>query len=221
MSENRSIRPYLSLDLETTGLKYWKGHSILTLGAVIDDGKAKTRVGEMEKAHLLLQPSGGRDIVGGPFALALNAKLLDLIARPEADLPEGMQRVTPGEALRRFLQMVKKAEGMARQYDRENGLPEGKLQILGKNPQGFDLPFVDHYFRSELPETVKEGWLEEAVAHRAMDVGSMFVPRFGRNVSLSRINELTGRKAVSHDALEDSIDNVAAIRFACGLPFAL
>ena len=55
-------------------------------------------------------------------------------------------------------------------------------------------------------------WMREFISHRGMDVGSMYVPVYGTNVSLSVINKDIGIAPVSHNALQDAEDNITAFR---------
>lgn len=90
------------------------------------------------------------------------------------------------------------------QIERYTLLDSGKLSLAGKNVAGFDLPWLKH-FGFDLP-----------VSHRVIDVGSLYFPDFRYVPSLSEINKRLGRKAVSHNALADCFDVVAAIRAKFG-----
>jgi hypothetical protein len=77
-----------------------------------------------------------------------------------------------------------------------------KITLAGKNLAAFDIPMLHSY---NALETIK-------VHHRVIDVGAVYFPKFGYVPNLSEINALTGRQAVSHDALDDALDVVHAIR---------
>lgn len=82
--------------------------------------------------------------------------------------------------------------------------PGGRITPAGKNLQGFDVPI--------LVNTVNDFNLRR-FNRRSLDPGSMFAEDFDHVPSLNEINKLTGRKAVSHDALDDCMDVVYAIRY--------
>ena len=81
--------------------------------------------------------------------------------------------------------------------------PEGRLTPAGKNLQGFDMPILGN--------PVNAFYLKR-FNRRSLDPGSMFAEDFDHVPSLGEINKVTGRKAVSHDALDDCMDVVYAIR---------
>ena len=82
--------------------------------------------------------------------------------------------------------------------------PEGRLTPAGKNLQGFDMPI--------LANPVNAFYLKR-FNRRSLDPGSMFAEDFDHVPSLGEINKVTGRKEVSHDALDDCLDVVYAIRY--------
>lgn len=86
--------------------------------------------------------------------------------------------------------------------------PDGKLTAAGKNVQGFDFPIL---------QNPVNGFDLRRFLHRALDPGSMYADQFDHVPSLDEINKLTGRSAVSHDALEDAWDVVYAIRYKWGV----
>ena len=49
--------------------------------------------------------------------------------------------------------------------------------------------------------------------HRALDPGSMYTKEFNHIPTLDEINTVTGRKPVTHNALDDCWDVVYAIRY--------
>jgi oligoribonuclease (3'-5' exoribonuclease) len=82
--------------------------------------------------------------------------------------------------------------------------PNGKLTAAGKNVQGFDLPIL----RNPVNQFALKRFL-----HRVLDPGSLFTEDFNHVPNQDEINVLTGRKEVSHDALDDCWDVVHAIRY--------
>lgn len=76
-----------------------------------------------------------------------------------------------------------------------------KITVAGKNAATFDIPLLKHW-----------GFNVHQFSHRVLDVGSLYASDFGKIPNLSQINESLGRQPVSHDALDDCRDVVAAIR---------
>ncbi len=82
--------------------------------------------------------------------------------------------------------------------------PKGRLTPAGKNAQGFDMPIL---------RNAANDFNMRRFNRRSLDPGSMFAEDFDHVPSLDEINKLTGRGAVSHDALDDCMDVVYAIRY--------
>lgn len=108
--------PYVSIDLETTGLdpEYCQ---IIEFGAVIDDWI--TPVEELPRYHRYIEHER---IVGEPYALAMNAEILRKIA---------VEGGYPNEHL--FLSFVE----WLQEY-----FPQLPVTVAGKNFAAFDLPFI-------------------------------------------------------------------------------
>lgn len=82
--------------------------------------------------------------------------------------------------------------------------PEGKLTAAGKNIGTFDFPILKNNVN---------GFRLGRFLHRFLDPGCMFTHYFDHIPNLSEINKVTGRMPVSHDALDDALDVVYAIRY--------
>jgi oligoribonuclease (3'-5' exoribonuclease) len=76
-----------------------------------------------------------------------------------------------------------------------------KITFSGKNLTGFDLAILK-----------REGF-DWNYSHRSIDVGSVYFHKFGYVPSLGEINELIGYKPVSHKALDDALNVIAALRW--------
>jgi len=86
-----------------------------------------------------------------------------------------------------------------------NCLKESKvknLTVAGKNVAGFDIPILRN-----------NGFKTDNFSHRVLDIGSLYLTDFGYIPNLNKVNELLGREPVSHDALTDCEDIVAAIEY--------
>lgn len=212
-----NIRPYVALDLETTGLDTSKSQ-ILQIAAILDNGKDVVQ--QLPKFVVFVK----NDLItyGEPFALGMNAWIFNEIHRsltkqetkyPVASLEQALV------SLRHFL--IDAARG-AKAWDEANGKdkPKEQVQIAGKNVAGFDIPLLlnqaDQIRFDPIASLGEE--IKAYIEHRTIDVGAMFYGEFGRNAGLNTINKLTGRTEVSHDALDDCLDVVHAIRYKMGLP---
>lgn len=67
---------YISIDIETSGLEY-KKHSILSIGAIIEDTEKKLPFEECPKFNALVVQ---REIIGSPTALAMNSNIISLMS---------------------------------------------------------------------------------------------------------------------------------------------
>lgn len=152
---------------------------------------------DKEKCQILqiaaVYMSGGKEVArvnlyinqiiryGEPVALAMNAKTLSKIAEKGPDV---YSEFDARACFRTFI----------------NSLPGEKIVVAGKNVATFDLPFL-----------TTNQFYTERFSYRVMDIGPLYAPEFGYIPSISEINKLLGRPPVSHDALEDCLDVVAAI----------
>jgi oligoribonuclease (3'-5' exoribonuclease) len=108
------VKPYLSIDIETTGLDVARSQ-VLQVAAVYDDGGP---IESLKKIDILVNP--GPITYGEPFALQMNAGLLKRIAAGEAKHLEDAQ------------------------YTLRNWLLQfgTKIPVAGKNAAGFDIPIL-------------------------------------------------------------------------------
>jgi len=195
-------RPYISLDLETTGISD-KSH-ILEIGAIFDDWI--TPVSELPRIRLPFRWEVIR--YAEPYALAMNAKLIQDIAY------KNIESYSPGEAAKLFAVFLNQCHEKILKFDQKNNLEKalkGKIQFAGKNISGFDFPKLEtwlsefEYYRSTFHKTKM---------HRVIDVGPLYMTDFGYVPNLDQINKLSNpeRTVVAHTAIEDAEDVIYAIR---------
>ena len=200
-----NIRPYVSVDIETTSLDLERS-DILELGFVYDDGVSP--IEKLIKRNFILKlPS----ISFATFsALNLNIRLIKTIHEgTHADL------VTIEQAFDSFIDVLIQASTDARDYDKKRDMkPSSRVSLAGKNVSAFDIPIIKSFL---LRQGLEHLWtsIEALKQHRTIDPGSMYFHDYGYVPSLGeimlRINpESTG---ISHVAMEDSLDVVKAIRF--------
>lgn len=212
------MRPYISIDLETTGLDT-KKVQILQIGWVIDDGVSPRE--SLEKGSILIQNPA--ITYGENYALGMNAWIFQELMK-KADQRK-YPTTGPQEGIFRLACAIKKAAKMAHEYDVANGVkrPNQRVQIAGKNAGNFDWPIVlnnhsgpiDSISDAEYHESALEGIMK--VDHRFIDVGGAFFENFGKNPSFELICELVGMPAINHDALDDAMAVVIALRWKMGI----
>jgi oligoribonuclease (3'-5' exoribonuclease) len=170
--------PYLSIDIETTGLDTQKVH-VLQLAAIYDNGKAPEELPTFNKVIKWPVITHAEE-----YAMNLNKKLLERAFKKQ-------NIVSIEQARAEFVAWLGEIQ------------PNGRFTAAGKNVQGFDMPI--------LKNPVNQFSLRRFL-HRALDPGSMYAEDFDHVPDLTEINRLTGRDAVSHNALDDAWDVVYAIR---------
>lgn len=190
------MKPYISLDIETTGLSM--NSQILQVAMVYDD--LETPIDQL--------PTFNKKIFyksfshAEPYALMMNAKLIQEMSKGYNKL--GQDWTHSDYAMDVALDFMQK-------FTKDNS---EKIVFAGKNVASFDIPML----RSSMKDSPYSIDLFNKICHyKTIDVGSLYFDVFKENVSLSKINELTGRKEVSHDALDDAMDVVYAIRHKLGI----
>lgn len=122
---------YLSIDIETTGRDPRK-HQMLEFGVIVEDTKLKLPFEECPKFHRLIYHD---EIIGEPFALAMNADLIKEISAEHEKLSTIVNYesnlVDPTCVIREFLLFL-----TANKFSR-------KITAAGKNFGSFDKLFID------------------------------------------------------------------------------
>lgn len=179
---------YVSIDIETTGLDHQENQT-LEIGAVIDDFDNPLPLADLPRFQTYVRH---KKIVGEPYALAMNADILRIIATNDV---KAHRIMNPDE-----ITLVMK------QWLSNNGLTKN-ITCAGKNFSSFDKLFL-----SQLP-----GFTEYIpLHHRAFDLGSMyFDPKIHKEVIPSLIDclraaRLTGE--VDHTAIGDALTVVRLMR---------
>lgn len=141
------MKPYVSIDIETTGLNP-EHHQILEIGAVIDDWLTPV----VKLPHFHCYVDNGDTLVGSPYALSMHPTILRRIATREGDY----QYLYPQDV----------APAFARWLEMYGILPRLRhLTVGGKNFASFDRQFL-----RRLP-----GWDEMVpMQHRSIDPGNLY-----------------------------------------------
>ena len=194
------MKPYCSIDIETTGLDP-DNHQILEIGAVIDDWISPIESLPTFRCYI----DNGALIQGSPYALSMHPKILRYIAtNGESREPdqEGIRIVHFESVAEYFLEWLQKY-----------GIFPFKRHITaaGKNFSGMDQQFLKrlHLWEKFIP-----------TQHRVIDPGNLyFDPRLDNGelpstaTCMARAG-IPGR--VAHTALEDALTVVQLVRIWYG-----
>ncbi len=196
------MRPYLSIDIETTGID--DRSEILQISAVIDD-----LVSPISELKILDMPIKHKSIeYSEPYALGMNAELFKKMMNKD------FKTYSPKIAA---FTLVSFMEEMQTKFLDERGKPQ-KIIFSGKNVASFDIPKIRLFIDKQDTEGLNLlRRFDDMIHYKTLDVGSLYYDVFKDNVSLSKINELTGRNEVSHNALDDAFDVVYAVRHKLGV----
>lgn len=208
-----NLRPYIAIDIETTGLDVEKSQ-ILQLGWVIDDGISPWE--HLQKGSIFIQ--NPQINYGENYALGMNAWIFQELMKPATE--RIYPTATPQEGLEQLFVAIEETGHLAKKFDELNGVkrPSNRVQIAGKNAGNFDWPIIlNNSSFSRLSNMDFSDWKRKYVDHRFIDCGAIFFSDFGKNPGFDEINKLIGWKDINHDALDDAINVVVALRFKVGL----
>ncbi|MHC4297959.1 MAG: 3'-5' exonuclease [Planctomycetota bacterium] len=186
------MKPYVSIDIETTGLDHDRCQ-IIEVGAVIDDWTTPFKLLPTFRCYV-----DHGEFRGQPFALSLHPKIFRYIATNGKDAEEEVDIVEPDCV-----------GGIFQEWLGQNGIfPHARhITPAGKNFSSFDLQFLN-----KLPD-----W-EECVPtqHRAADPGNLYWdPRIDLNGlpdTLTCMKRAGLQGEVAHTATEDAMIVVKLIR---------
>jgi hypothetical protein len=191
------IKPYIALDIETTGLMEYD--QVLQVAMIYDDGV--TPIDGLERISFLVDNSN--EVYHGqldPVAISMNAWIFKEIAYAAKAKSNHLILAT------------EQARNVFHEFLRSHYDPSGKsITFAGKNVKDFDIASLR---RNGFITSANDGW----ISHRVIDIGSLYLQDFGYVPTQSEINRLTGRQPVSHDALDDATDVVCAIRSKLKVP---
>jgi oligoribonuclease (3'-5' exoribonuclease) len=190
---------YLSVDIETTGLDP-ETRQILEIGAVYDDWTKPMR--DLPRFHCYVVH---KDILGDPYALALNADTLRQFAGFQQDCKNQPSLTRPVTAWPKFLQPKEVAEAMAMWFGQLGFELNKSVTPAGKNFASFDRQFL-----KRLPDFEKKVRL----SHRTFDPAPYFVlPTDDKLPDTKTCYERAGMNPkVAHTALEDALSVVQLLR---------
>lgn len=216
----KKLRPYISVDLETTGLDIEKSQ-ILQIGWVIDDGVSPLE--SLEKGTVFIQNE--KITYGENYAIGMNAWIFQELMKKPAE--RKYPTLAPQAGIFKLMTIIDKAAKLAHASDVAEGVkkPNQRVQIAGKNVSNFDWPIIlnnlkaltvsDSMHEHECNMSAQERLSK--VDHKFIDVGAVYFDVFGKNPSFNEINSLIGNTEISHDALDDAMDVVIALRNKLGM----
>ena len=194
------MRPYVSIDIETTGLDE-DFCQILSVGAVIDDWESP--LDDLPTFHCYV---GHETITGSPYALSMHPKILRAIAT-DGDTEDEDVEIEPIPVIH--------PDDMAGEF--ENWLsynrisPDGgrKLVVAGKNFGPFDHQFL----KRQIPH-----WKSMIrMKHRFIDPGNLYFDPILDEDGPPDTETCMARAGilgeVAHTALEDAIVVVKLVRY--------
>lgn len=190
-------RPYVSIDIETTGVDP-EHCQILEFGAVIDDWK--TPVEELPRFHAYVYHDR---FTGAAFGLSLNAAILKKMHDASETMQGKNQIIFKGDTFVRPKMLCRNVKGWLRANSIETG---PALLAAGKNFAGFDRQFLNR-----LPD------FNLKFCHRTIDPGMLFwnpdtdeTPPSTKDCM--RRSGLPGE--VAHTAIDDALAVIRMIRHA-------
>jgi DNA polymerase III epsilon subunit-like protein len=183
---------YLSIDLETSGLD-WTYCQVLQVGAVYDDLEYPFDEGRMRATAFDAIVTHDK-IVGQPYALHMNAHLLDEIANREK-----------GRSTYRFVRPEDVNLCLGAWAEHQTGMRGGPFSVAGKNFAGFDRRFLE----------LLPGWgTQFRTRSRVIDPGPLYYRPGDKELpGLATCLERAGLDpTVTHDAVDDAVQVVKLIR---------
>lgn len=194
-----STRPYLSIDIETTGLDLSLSQ-ILEVGAVLDDGV--NPIEKLETMSAVIQHDSFEYCT--PYAMKINQRLIDIILKKEGQPSKSV--------FKELIILMNRCSMLAMAWDEAHDKkPNKRISIAGKNAAVFDIPILENQISSTSGLLVEE--FRSIKNHRVIDPGSMYFHNFGYIPTLDEIKRLLNLGTVSHKAVEDALDVVHAIRY--------
>jgi hypothetical protein len=229
-------RPFLSIDLETTGID--DRSEILQIGCVLADGTFDTS--NFKTLNIGIKYPFYKH--AEPYAVWLNRKFFEKMfadgdrSRTNNENPESLTSdsssisfMPPHQAAGCFLKMIGKAHTLTSEHDalRESH-KSGRVMLAGQNASVFDKPKLEiflkrfsegEFLNPKYPESKEEEKFRvkalkkynELIYFKTLDSGQIWFGDFGYLPSLDEVNSITGRTGVTHDALDDAWDSVYSI----------
>ena len=207
---------YISLDLETTGLKVEKDQ-ILEIGIVaVDHNISPTK---WKTFHAIIDHER---IEGDVYALTLNNRILKILVNNRTFKNNDYIILKPEELLPAFLNFLN--ESGYKMKDEHY-----TISIAGKNPGGFDLPMLKYHFNrynntkfDETNDMPSDSSKPIRFRKRIIDPSMLYIDFLKDSIppDLKTCKERAGlENIITHNALEDALDVVYTICAKIGFNF--
>ena len=210
---------YLSIDIETTGLDKDK-NQIVEIGAVLDELGSDTLIEDLPKFRAVLiheeMTIGAycanlhRDL--WPEILKIKRSCVGELKKDEIVISEGTYYCTPNRLEFVFHRWLNDILGLGIDYymATTGAIPEELLEkitinVAGKNPAGFDIPFIENLPNWQGLVRFRRRVFDPA-SHYARP-GDECLPDHQTCLNRAGIN-----KTVAHTAVDDALDVVRLIR---------
>jgi len=198
---------FLSIDLETTGLDSARDQ-ILEFGAVFVD---TTKIpNDWPQLTMIINH---RIISGGAVALHMNSRIIEQLAGYAKRKDVDQHMVSPDQLLYKITSFL--SESMSEDEIQDVVI---NITVAGKNPSGFDIPFLKNHFNkhnfsgTELYTSVNDNPESQNVLNfrrRVIDPAVLYVD-WDKDEILPDLEECKRRAGmtehVAHTALEDAMD---------------
>jgi len=203
-------RPYVSIDIETTGWDKQKSQ-VLEIAAIIDIDFT-TPVDQLPSVRLLID----NDPISysEPYAMSMHPELLrdiaDSLHNSRDEYPDTAEICKPNINFKTFnaSQASTYLTQVFKMWNTQYNSNHKRLIAAGKNFASFDLSIMENQGIWSREEFGVDG----CFLHRYYDVGNFYAKEFGYPPSLDEVNNKLGREKVSHKALDDCKDVIYAIR---------
>lgn len=180
------MKPYFSIDIETTGDDS-DVHQIIELAAIYEDPELQLSYDEIPKFQCFISHD---NYVGNAYALALNQRIFKALS------DESITAYPIESGVAYMMEFVK-----------QHHTTDDQIRLTGKNIGSFDTQF--------LRKVGTYNFYKPLINYRTLEVGSFFfdpkkddrVPNSDAVLKRAGIN-----KSVTHEALKDAWDMICAIR---------
>lgn len=176
---------YISIDIETTGLDP-ESCQILEIGAVIEDWESP--ILELPTFHCYVRHLEYR---GEPYALALNSKILGILAKSESKLDPDLKIYGPAHIEFRFNEWLKR-----------NNIHylQDRITVAGKNFGSFDLQFLKRLLNfNQLASRFRHRYIDPAMLYWEPNIDGSTLPDLKKCLARAGMTD-----EVTHTAVEDA-----------------
>ena len=191
---NKIFKPFVSIDIETSGLVACEPY-ILEIGAHFEDfGYFNKRESSKNKFNVKIDNGILKSEKCQKVAMEINEQLLGMIR--DKDESDGAPVVTLEVAKKLFREWLYELHELVK-----------KEKLLCNNPEYFKLTPAGKNFGS-FDSLIFNQWqfgLDDYISHRVLDPGPLYYLDFGFVPNLDQIQELRGLGKVKHMALDDAL----------------